>query len=193
MASAEPHMFHGRKMTRFNSQLTHNEKGEQLYRIQLETEDKCCCNDIEMLILKYRDEEISKKTTSYNAQFMQDEKGKWVHYIQLETKNAWCYTVVKRMIRIFMYKEKLEIKKKRESKMEDYKLRMVKEYKELKDKYDKLRAMLVKYDAGKLDFTPTCQIDLLRKQASVMDQYLYILETRAVIENVDFDAKDSRG
>ena len=77
-----------------------------------------------------------------------------------------------------------------ENKMEDYKLKMVKEYKELKDRYDKLHAMLVKYDAGKLDFTPTCPIDLLRKQASVMGQYLYILETRAVIENVDLHSKD---
>ena len=66
---------------------------------------------------------------------------------------------------------------------------MIKEYKELKDKYDKLHAMLVKYDAGKLDFTPNCPIDLLRKQASVMGQYLYILETRAVIENVDLNTK----
>ena len=71
--------------------------------------------------------------------------------------------------------------------MEDYKLRMVKEYKELKGKYDKLHAMLVKYDAGKLDFTPTCPIDLLRRQ--VMGQYLYILETRAVIEDVDLKAE----
>lgn len=76
-----------------------------------------------------------------------------------------------------------------ENKMEDYKLRMIKEYKELKDKYDKLHVMLVKYDAGKLDFTPTCPIDLLRKQASVMGQYLYILETRAVIENVDLNTE----
>lgn len=77
----------------------------------------------------------------------------------------------------------------KENKMEDYKLRMVKEYKELKGKYDKLHAMLVKYDAGKLDFTPTCPIDLLRRQASVMGQYLYILETRAVIEDVDIKAE----
>lgn len=78
-------------------------------------------------------------------------------------------------------------KKQEENKMEDYKLRMVKEYKELKEKYTKLHTMLVKYDAGKLNFTPTCPIDLLRKQASVMGQYLYILETRAVIENVDLN------
>ena len=44
----------------------------------------------------------------------------------------------------------------------DYKERMRNEYIELKDKYDKLHRMLVKYDAGKLDFTPTCPIELLR-------------------------------
>ena len=59
------------------------------------------------------------------------------------------------------------------------------EYAELKDKYEKLHRMLVKYDAGKLEFTPTCPIELLREQASVMGRYLYILETRALIENVE--------
>lgn len=69
--------------------------------------------------------------------------------------------------------------------MDDYKERMKKEYAELKDKYNKLHNMLVKYDAGKLEFTPTCPIELLREQASVMGRYLYILETRALIEEVD--------
>ena len=71
--------------------------------------------------------------------------------------------------------------------MEDYKLRMINEYKNLEEKYNKLHKMLVKYDAGKLDFAPTCPIDLLRKQASFMGQYLYILETRAVIEGVNLN------
>lgn len=75
--------------------------------------------------------------------------------------------------------------------MEDYKLRMINEYKELKGKYDRLHRMLVKYDAGKLDFTPTCPIDLLRKQASLMGQYLYVLETRAVIEGINLNAEGS--
>ena len=75
--------------------------------------------------------------------------------------------------------------------MEDYKLRMINEYRELKEKYDRLHRMLVKYDAGKLDFTPACSIDLLRKQASIMRQYLYILETRAVIEDVNLNAENS--
>ena len=67
----------------------------------------------------------------------------------------------------------------------DYKDRMRNEYIELKDKYDKMHRMLVKYDAGKLDFTPTCSIELLREQASTMGKYLYILEMRALIEEVE--------
>lgn len=75
--------------------------------------------------------------------------------------------------------------------MEDYKIRMINEYKELKGKYDRLHRMLVKYDAGKLDFTPTCPIDLLRKQANIMGQYLYVLETRSVIEGVNLNVEGS--
>ena len=67
----------------------------------------------------------------------------------------------------------------------DYKERMRNEYIELKDKYDKLHRMLVKYDAGKLDFTLNCPIQLLREQAATMGKYLYILETRALIEEVE--------
>ena len=72
----------------------------------------------------------------------------------------------------------------------DYKGRMATEYHELKARYDKLHVMLVKYDAGKLEFTPTCPIELLREQASVMGRYLYILETRALIEEVDLSIHD---
>ena len=64
---------------------------------------------------------------------------------------------------------------------------MIQEYKELKEKYTKLHKMLVKFDAGKLEFEPTCPIELLREQAAVMGKYLYILETRAVIEDVNLD------
>ena len=67
---------------------------------------------------------------------------------------------------------------------------MVKEYWDLKDKYDKLHKMLVKYDAGKLDFTPTCPIELLREQAATMGKYLYILEERAIIEQVNLYSTD---
>lgn len=81
-------------------------------------------------------------------------------------------------------------RKEKESKLEDYKLGILNEYKELKNKYDKLHNMLVKYDAGKFDFGPSCPIDLLRKQASVMGEYLYILETLAEIEDVPIKDED---
>lgn len=62
--------------------------------------------------------------------------------------------------------------------------RMIAEYHELKDKYTKLHRMLVKHEAGTLDFEPTCPIELLEHQANVMGEYLHILEVRAEIENV---------
>lgn len=68
--------------------------------------------------------------------------------------------------------------------MESWKERMINEYREVKERYEKLHNMLVKYDAGKLEFTPSCPIDLLREQASVMGRYLYILEERACIEDI---------
>lgn len=63
--------------------------------------------------------------------------------------------------------------------------RMIAEYHELKDKYNKLHRMLVKHEAGTLDFEPNCPIELLEHQANVMGEYLHILEVRAEIENVE--------
>lgn len=68
--------------------------------------------------------------------------------------------------------------------MEIYKKRMKYEYWQLKERYNKLVKILIKYDTCKLEFTPTCPIELLREQACVMGEYLYILETRAKIENI---------
>lgn len=62
--------------------------------------------------------------------------------------------------------------------------RFKKEYAELKEKYTKLHKMLVKYEAGTLDFKPNCSLELLKKQKSLMGQYLNILEIRAEIEKI---------
>ena len=72
--------------------------------------------------------------------------------------------------------------------MEDYKQRMIEEYQQTKARYQKLHKMIVKHDAGTLDFTPTCPIGLLREQKSHMGQYLYTLEVRAEIEGIDLDS-----
>lgn len=66
----------------------------------------------------------------------------------------------------------------------EWQTRFKKEYYELKERYIKLHKMLVKYDAGTLEFQPTCPIELLRKQKSTMGEYLNILEIRAEIEKV---------
>lgn len=58
------------------------------------------------------------------------------------------------------------------------------EYKELKERQNKLHKMIVKYDAGTLGFEPTCPIDLLYKQEMIMLEYMRILEIRAEIENI---------
>ena len=70
-------------------------------------------------------------------------------------------------------------------KIEDYKERFKIEYLQTKGRYDKLHKMLVKYEANALDFTPTCDINILKKQAKAMGEYLFCLEVRAVIEDVD--------
>ena len=69
-------------------------------------------------------------------------------------------------------------------KSEDYKERFKAEYYQTKIRYDKLHTMIVKYEAGKLDFTPSCDIDLLKKQKRAMGEYLYCLEVRAEIEEI---------
>lgn len=71
--------------------------------------------------------------------------------------------------------------------MEDYKHRMVREYRELKERYTKLHRMLIRWEAGTLNFTPTCPRDLLERQAVIMDEYLKILEIRAEIERVPLE------
>ena len=68
---------------------------------------------------------------------------------------------------------------------DDYKNRMKAEYLQTKIRYDKLHKMIVKYESNTLDFEPSCSLDLLKKQASAMGQYLYELECRAEIEGIE--------
>ena len=67
----------------------------------------------------------------------------------------------------------------------DWQQRFVIEYEELANRAEKLHAMLDKYDAGLLDFTPQTPIGVLRAQLSIMCAYMEILEERAEIEGVD--------
>lgn len=69
----------------------------------------------------------------------------------------------------------------------DYKERFIGEYWQTKIRYDKLHNMLVKYEANKLDFEPSCSFDLLSEQARYMGMYLNKLEIRAAIEDIDLE------
>lgn len=66
----------------------------------------------------------------------------------------------------------------------DYRERFIAEYAQTKIRYERLHRMIVRYEAGVLDFTPDCPIELLKKQASAMGDYLFILEARAEIEEI---------
>lgn len=67
----------------------------------------------------------------------------------------------------------------------DYKERFVAEYLQVKIRYEKLTDMCARYEAGVLDFTPTCPLQLLKNQAHYMFMYKTCLETRAEYEGID--------
>lgn len=67
---------------------------------------------------------------------------------------------------------------------EDYKDRFIAEYQQTKIRYDKLHKTLVRHDAGTHPFEPT-NISLLREQAEAMGKYLYLLEERAELEQIE--------
>lgn len=66
----------------------------------------------------------------------------------------------------------------------DYKERFRAEYYQTKIRYNKLHAMTVKYEAGTLNFTPTCPLELLLSQKRNMGMYLHDLEVRAELEGI---------
>lgn len=68
---------------------------------------------------------------------------------------------------------------------EDYKERFKAEYWQTKIRYQKLHNMIVKYEAGTLNFEPSCTLELFKSQARNMGQYIYILEVRAEIEHIE--------
>ena len=68
---------------------------------------------------------------------------------------------------------------------DDFKERFRAEYYQTKIRYDKLDAMTVKYEAGTLQFTPNCSLELLKEQKSYMGNYIRCLKIRAEIEGIE--------
>lgn len=71
----------------------------------------------------------------------------------------------------------------------DYKDRFRAEYYQTKIRYEKLHKTVIKYEAGTLNFTPSCSIELLKAQKRAMGEYLYNLEVRAEIEKIDLEGE----
>lgn len=67
----------------------------------------------------------------------------------------------------------------------DYKERFLAEYYQLETRYLKLKAMVDKWDAGTLEFTPTCPRATYNFQLRAMKDYLDVLTIRAKMEGVE--------
>ncbi len=67
---------------------------------------------------------------------------------------------------------------------EDYKERFKAEYWQNVIRRDKLAAMLDKWDKGGLNFEPVCPRSTYNIQIKAMDDYIAVLEARAVMEGI---------
>lgn len=71
----------------------------------------------------------------------------------------------------------------------DYKDRFKAEFYQLKIRYEKLMAMIDKWDKGELDFTPTCPRNMYEIQLKGMEMYLDVLYDRAELEDIDLERR----
>lgn len=71
--------------------------------------------------------------------------------------------------------------------MEAYKHRLIEEYKQLKNRTEKLGVLLSKAATDELEFELTCPLELLQSQWHAMGAYLKILEVRIEIEGIKLD------
>lgn len=70
----------------------------------------------------------------------------------------------------------------------DYKARFKAEYLQTKIRCEKLHRMMVKREAGTLNFEPKCSNVIFQRQKAYMQEYLKMLEVRAEIEGIDLSA-----
>lgn len=75
----------------------------------------------------------------------------------------------------------------------DYKERFIAEYRQTKIRYEKLKHFCNRIEVAQMTNVEEpkhdCPIYLLREQQNLMGQYLHTLELRAIIENIDLNAK----
>ena len=73
---------------------------------------------------------------------------------------------------------------------EDYKERFKAEYYQLKIRYNGLKKMMEKWEAGTLEFEPTCDKETYEVQLSHMKSYLGVLQFRAKSEKIELAEED---
>jgi hypothetical protein len=101
--------------------------------------------------------------------------GAWFYYVPLFYLRRLIFVNVKEM----SLKDTVELMN-----SSDFKDRFKAEYYQTKIRAEKLKAMLMKYESGILDFQPKCSYELLSLQLVHMEEYLADLEMRAEIEDV---------
>ena len=72
---------------------------------------------------------------------------------------------------------------------QDYKDRFKAEYYQTKIRKEKLSNLITRREEGKLSFTPTCPMWLLKNQETIMEHYLDVLEQRAKLEKINLEEK----
>ena len=68
---------------------------------------------------------------------------------------------------------------------DNYKDRFFAEYMQVMTRCDSLHKMLIDWYSGKLGFTPTCPVSLYKMQIKAMEEYMDVMEARAVIEGIE--------
>ena len=67
----------------------------------------------------------------------------------------------------------------------DWEMDLIEEYTSTKVKYNALHSAIIKREAGILGFEPKESLDIWKRQASAMGNYLYVLEIRMVINGIE--------
>lgn len=68
---------------------------------------------------------------------------------------------------------------------EEWKARLIQEYKEVKERYNALHRSIVAYDAGVCPVKPVEGIVVWKEQAKAMGTYLFVLEKRMAINKIE--------
>lgn len=73
---------------------------------------------------------------------------------------------------------------------DDYKTRMVEEYRELKERISELDDAVTRYKRGELEFKPKCLGGMIVAQLYIMQDYLRVLFDRIKVMGISLDSDD---